>query len=75
VFGRRIDMFETASTGHGMLGRFIGTAHVLARLLGVDLKSYLACTTLEEQKAWFDEILRRRWISRWSRGSCATAHR
>ncbi|WP_370321294.1 DUF3419 family protein [Oricola sp.] len=57
VFGRRIDMFEDGFYRSGMLGRFIGSAHVLARLLGVDLKSYLSCATLDEQAAWFEASL------------------
>lgn len=55
--GRRIDMFETGFYRHGMLGRFIGTAHLLTRLFGVDLTSFLACHTLEEQAAWFEANL------------------
>jgi S-adenosylmethionine-diacylglycerol 3-amino-3-carboxypropyl transferase len=55
--GRRIEMFEDGFYRHGMLGRFIGSAHVLARLFGVDLKSFLTCQDLEEQQAWFEEML------------------
>jgi len=57
VTGRRIEMFEDGFYRHGMLGRFIGSAHLLARLLGVDLKSFLACRDMDAQKAWFEANL------------------
>jgi len=55
--GRRIEMFEDGFYRHGMLGRFIGSAHVLARLFGVNLKGFLACKDLDAQKAWFEKNL------------------
>ncbi|GAB4348611.1 MAG: DUF3419 family protein [Oricola sp.] len=57
IAGRRIEMFEDGFYRHGMLGRFIGSAHLAARLLGVDLKPFLDCKTRDEQKAWFEANL------------------
>ena len=55
--GRRIEMFEKGFYRHGLLGRFIAGGHIVARLLGVDLKTYLQCATQDEQKAWFEANL------------------
>ena len=57
ITGRRIEMFEQGFYRHGLLGRFIAGGHIVARLLGVDLKTYLLCKTLDEQKAWFEANL------------------
>ncbi|MCI5076226.1 DUF3419 family protein [Oricola sp.] len=57
LVGRRIDMFEDGFYRNGMLGRFIGSAHVVTRLFGVNLSTFLACETLAEQEAWFDANL------------------
>ena len=37
-----------------LLGRFIGTGHLLARLAGRDLSRFTRCQTREEQRAYFD---------------------
>jgi S-adenosylmethionine-diacylglycerol 3-amino-3-carboxypropyl transferase len=55
--GRRIDLFGRNFYRFGVLGRFIGAAHLVARLAGVDFRPYLAATTLEEQRAWFDAVI------------------
>ncbi|WP_425417795.1 DUF3419 family protein [Oricola indica] len=73
--GRRIDMFERGFYRYGMLGRFIGMAHVLARLSGVDLRSYLQCRSMEEQAAWFEANLAPVFdtrIVKWLAGNKAT---
>jgi S-adenosylmethionine-diacylglycerol 3-amino-3-carboxypropyl transferase len=75
INGRRIEMFEDGFYRQGLLGWFIGSAHLLARLFGVDLKTFLACTTLEEQKAWFDANLAPVFetrLVRWLAGNKAT---
>jgi len=41
----------------GLLGRFIGMAHVLARLQGVDPRGMLSATTIEEQRCFFETRL------------------
>jgi len=55
--GRRIDMFAHDLYRHGLLGRFIGILHVIARLNGKDLKEILASKTLEEQRTAFKETV------------------
>ena len=40
-----------------MLGRFIGAAHVAARVYGVDFGKLLAARTIEEQQRFFDTVL------------------
>ncbi|WP_018688341.1 DUF3419 family protein [Ahrensia kielensis] len=55
---RRIDMFEDGFYRYGALGKFIGIAHFMSRLLGVDYKAFLACKTQAEQKAFFDAKMR-----------------
>jgi len=48
---RRIQGFSDNFYRHGLLGRFIGVGHLLARLYGVDLGALLKAETLEEQRA------------------------
>lgn len=55
--GRRIDLFGRNVYRFGVLGRFIGAAHLAARLAGVDFRPWLAARTLEEQRAWFDSAV------------------
>jgi S-adenosylmethionine-diacylglycerol 3-amino-3-carboxypropyl transferase len=54
---RRICGFADNFYRYGLLGRFIGVGHTLARLYGVDLSAILAARTLEEQRAIFDKQL------------------
>jgi S-adenosylmethionine-diacylglycerol 3-amino-3-carboxypropyl transferase len=54
---RRIQGFSDNFYRHGLLGRFIGVGHLLARLYGVDLGALLKAETLEEQRAVFDKQL------------------
>jgi len=51
---RRIEMFARGFYRHGVLGRFIGTVHLLARLGGVDFRPLLAAQSLDEQRRFFD---------------------
>lgn len=55
--GRRIDLFGRNFYRFGVLGRFIGAAHQVARLARVDFRPWLAAQTLEEQRAWFDAVI------------------
>lgn len=52
---RRIDMFSRGVYRHGLLGRFLGAAHLLARLGGTDFAPMLAARGMAEQQAVFDE--------------------
>lgn len=54
---RRIDGFADNFYRHGLLGRFIGAGHLLARLYGVDLGAILKAQTLDEQRALFERLL------------------
>lgn len=52
---RRISDFSRGFYSTGLLGRFIGSAHMLARLLGVDISVLMKAKTLDEQKRVFEE--------------------
>ncbi|HEX9858417.1 MAG TPA: DUF3419 family protein [Paracoccaceae bacterium] len=52
---RRIAMFERGFYRFGLLGRFLGTVHLVARLGRVDFATLLAATSLDDQKRFFDE--------------------
>jgi S-adenosylmethionine-diacylglycerol 3-amino-3-carboxypropyl transferase len=55
VYGRRrIGMFGRNIYRRGLLGRFIGFGHSLARFYGIDLRELLAARTLDQQRAFFD---------------------
>lgn len=65
---RRIGGFARGIYRQGLLGRFIGAAHMLARLHGVDPRRMLNAKSLEEQRAIFEEDLARVFdsaITRW----------
>ncbi|WP_380786678.1 DUF3419 family protein [Sphingomonas sp. R86521] len=51
---RRIGAFARGFYRGGLLGRFIGTAHLLARLHGVDPRIMLTATSRAEQRRIFD---------------------
>ncbi len=65
---RRIKGFTRGFYKRGMLGGFIGLAHLIAKLYRVDLSAILEAETLEEQRLVFEEkfapIFERRFI-RW----------
>ena len=48
---RRITLFARDLYRHGLLGHFIGAAHLVARLYGADPRKMIAATTLAEQRA------------------------
>ncbi len=54
---RRIEMFARGFYRHGILGRFIGSVHLLAKLARVDFRPLLAAQTLAEQEAYFDRAI------------------
>ncbi|PWV98896.1 S-adenosylmethionine-diacylglycerol 3-amino-3-carboxypropyl transferase [Hoeflea marina] len=54
-FGRRrITRFARGFYRTGLLGRFIGTAHILGRIYGVNPRQLLSATSLAEQRQFFD---------------------
>jgi S-adenosylmethionine-diacylglycerol 3-amino-3-carboxypropyl transferase len=54
---RRLSHFQTNIYRKGLLGSFIGIGHLLAKLYGRDLKQFLKCRSLEQQRAFFDTQL------------------
>ena len=55
--GRRINMFARNLYRYGLLGRFIGILHALAKLNGKKLQEILAARTPEEQRAAFERVV------------------
>jgi S-adenosylmethionine-diacylglycerol 3-amino-3-carboxypropyl transferase len=55
--GRRINMFARNLYRYGLLGRFIGILHALARLHGKRLEDLLSAKTVEEQRVLFDRTI------------------
>jgi len=51
---RRIDGFARGLYKRGLLGNFIGLAHLIARFHRVDPRQFLAATSIEEQRAIFE---------------------
>jgi S-adenosylmethionine-diacylglycerol 3-amino-3-carboxypropyl transferase len=72
---RRIGGFKTGIYKRGLLGNFIGVAHLLARLYRVDLRDLLKAQSLEEQRHIFENkfapIFDRRFV-RWLTNHPAT---
>ena len=54
---RRISIFARNAYKHGALGRFIGLAHVVARVYGVRPRDLLSSRTLAEQRHFFETML------------------
>lgn len=54
---RRINGFATGIYKRGLLGGFIGAAHLMAKLYRVDLKAMLAAPTLAAQREVFEREL------------------
>ena len=50
---KRLNQFKTNIYAHGLLGRFIGIGHRIAKIYGRDLGSYLNCRSLQEQRDYF----------------------
>ncbi len=51
---RRVTVFDRNIYKTGLLGRFIGAAHLLARLHGVKLDELTRARSLEDQRAFFE---------------------
>ena len=58
-FKRRIEAFNDNFYTKGVLGRFIGVSHFLARLLGVDPREILRAENKEQQAEIFDATMGR----------------
>ena len=54
---RRIGLFARNFYRHGLLGRFLGAGHALARAHGLDPGAILKARSLEEQRALFERHL------------------
>jgi S-adenosylmethionine-diacylglycerol 3-amino-3-carboxypropyl transferase len=55
TFGRRrVTVFDRNIYKTGLLGRFIGAAHLLARVHGIDLTGLAKAQSLDEQRQFFD---------------------
>jgi S-adenosylmethionine-diacylglycerol 3-amino-3-carboxypropyl transferase len=69
MFGRRrISVFARGFYQTGLLGRFIGAAHLMGRTLGVNVRAVASARTMEEQRAIFDRTIAPvfdHWLLRW----------
>jgi S-adenosylmethionine-diacylglycerol 3-amino-3-carboxypropyl transferase len=54
---RRHRIFERGAYRHGLLGRFIGCVHIVARLLGGNLKAMAGATSPDEQRERFERCI------------------
>ncbi len=52
---RRLSGFAKNIYRRGLLGKFIGTGHKLAKFYGMDPNEFLACRSLKEQRQFFDQ--------------------
>ena len=57
LHGRRINMFARNLYRYGLLGRFIGVLHAVARLHGKRLESLVTARTPAEQRAHFERTI------------------
>ncbi len=67
---RRIGGFARGVYKRGLLGNFIGTAHLVARLYRVNPREILRATTLEEQRRVFEDRLSPIFDKRFVRWLC-----
>ena len=54
---RRITVFNRNIYKTGLLGRFIGLGHIIARLHGVDPREFVTAQSMREQRQFFDDRL------------------
>ncbi|MDE1158267.1 MAG: DUF3419 family protein [Neorhizobium sp.] len=52
---RRVEVFDRNIYRTGLLGRFIGAGHLIARLHGIDLTEMAKTKSLREQRQFFDD--------------------
>ena len=55
--GRRINLFARNIYKHGVLGRFIGLLHLIARLSGKNPKRLLTARNMDEQRWLFETLI------------------
>ncbi len=55
--GRRINLFKKNIYRYGLLGKFIGLVHLVAKIYGQDPRDILKATNMDEQKEIFDKTL------------------
>nr|WP_321456300.1 DUF3419 family protein [uncultured Cohaesibacter sp.] len=55
LFGKRKNMFRKGLYRHGLLGRFIGLTHVVARVGNVNFSSLLSAQSLSDQQHFFEQ--------------------
>lgn len=69
MFGRRrINVFARGFYQTGLLGRFIGAAHLMGRTLGVNVRAVAQARTVEEQRQIFEKTIAPafdHWLLRW----------
>jgi S-adenosylmethionine-diacylglycerol 3-amino-3-carboxypropyl transferase len=69
MFGRRrIGVFARGFYQTGLLGRFIGAAHLVGRTLGVDVRAVALASNVEEQRDIFNKTIAPafdHWLLRW----------
>jgi len=53
-FARRSQMLTRGFYRYGLLGRFIGAVHLVARLGGVEFRPFLRAQSLNEQRAFYE---------------------
>ena len=51
---KRVRHFQNNIYRKGLLGRFIGIGHFMAKLYGCDLKALLKCRSVEQQRQFFE---------------------
>ncbi len=51
---RRLKKFQKNIYKHGLLGRFIGVGHRLAKFYGRNLNEFLECRSVQEQRHYFE---------------------
>ena len=51
---RRLKKFQKNIYRHGLLGRFIGVGHRLAKFYGRNLNEFLECGSVQEQRSYFN---------------------
>lgn len=54
---RRLSHFQSNIFRKGLLGRFIGMSHLVARAYGQDMEKLLWTRSLREQRAFFEEVI------------------
>lgn len=54
---RRLSYFRSNIFRKGLLGRFIGMSHLVARVYGQDMEKLLSTRSLRDQRAFFEQVI------------------